>query len=59
MAGFREHLDESLKDPAFRHEWSAQETEREVMKSIVKARIAAGLTQKDWPTARHEGGQSL
>ncbi len=47
MAGFREHLDESLKDPAFRHEWSAQETEREVMKSIVKARIAAGLTQKE------------
>lgn len=36
MTGFREHLDESLKDPAFRHEWSAQETEREVMKSIVK-----------------------
>ena len=47
MTGFREHLDESLKDPAFRHEWSAQETEREVMKSIVKARIAAGLTQKE------------
>ncbi len=21
MAGFREHLDESLKDPAFRHEF--------------------------------------
>lgn len=47
MTGFREHLDESLKDPDFRHEWSAQETEREVMESIVKARIAAGLTQKE------------
>ncbi len=47
MTGFREHLDESLKDPAFRREWNAQETEREVTESIVEARIAAGLTQKE------------
>lgn len=47
MTNFREHLEESLKDPAFRCEWDAQEAEREVMKSIVEARIAAGLSQKE------------
>lgn len=47
MTNFREHLEESLKDPAFRREWDAQEAEREVMKSIVEARIAAGLSQKE------------
>lgn len=47
MTSFREHLEESLKDPAFRREWDEQETEREVMESIVEARIAAGLSQKE------------
>ena len=47
MTNFREHLEESLKDPAFRREWDAQQAEREVMKSIVEARIAAGLSQKE------------
>lgn len=47
MTNFREHLEESLKDPAFHREWNAQEAEREVMKSIVEARIAAGLSQKE------------
>lgn len=47
MVNFREHLEESLKEPAFRREWDEQEAEREVMESIVKARIAAGLSQKE------------
>lgn len=47
MSSFREHLEESLKDPAFHDEWDAQEAEREVMKSIVEARISVGLTQKE------------
>ncbi len=47
MVNFREHLEESLKEPAFRSEWDEQEAEREVMESIVEARIAAGLSQKE------------
>ncbi len=47
MVNFREHLEESLKEPAFRREWDEQEAEREVMESIVEARIAAGLSQKE------------
>lgn len=47
MNSYREHLARSLEDPAFRAEWDAQEAEREVMESIVEARIAAGLSQKE------------
>lgn len=47
MVNFREHLEESLKEPAFRREWDEQEAGREVMESIVEARIAAGLSQKE------------
>lgn len=47
MVNFREHLEESLKEPAFRREWDEQEAEREVMENIVEARIAAGLSQKE------------
>lgn len=47
MVNFREHLEESLKEPAFRREWDEQEAEREVMESIVEARMAAGLSQKE------------
>lgn len=47
MVNFRDHLEESLKEPAFRREWDEQEAEREVMESIVEARIAAGLSQKE------------
>ncbi len=47
MVIFREHLEESLKEPAFRREWDEQEAEREVMESIVEARMAAGLSQKE------------
>lgn len=47
MVNYREHLEESLKEPAFRREWDEQEAEREVMENIVEARIAAGLSQKE------------
>lgn len=47
MASVREHLEASLNDPAFREEWEAQEVEREVIGSIVEARLAAGLSQKE------------
>ena len=47
MNRFREHLKQSLEDPGFRAEWTAQGTQREVMASIVEARIAQGLSQKE------------
>ena len=47
MTSVREHLEASLNDSAFREEWEAQEVEREVIGSIVEARLAAGLSQKE------------
>ena len=47
MTNIRDHFQESLEDPSFAAEWDAQEAEREVMRSIVKARIAEGLIQKE------------
>ena len=47
MNSFREHLEQSLEDPEFRARWTAQETQRKVMASIVEARIAQGLSQKE------------
>ena len=47
MTSIRDHLKASLNDPSFRAEWEAQNVEREVMGSIVKARLAAGLSQKE------------
>lgn len=47
MTSVREHLEASLNDPAFREEWEAQEVEREVIGSIVEARLAAGFSQKE------------
>ena len=47
MSDFREHLDEALEDPEFREEWDTQEVERKVMRRIVEARIAEGMTQAE------------
>lgn len=47
MSDFREHLATSLEDPEFKEEWDAQAAEREVMRSIVEARIAEGLSQQE------------
>ena len=47
MSDFRDHLKESLKDPAFKNEWEAQAAERKIMQQIVEARIAEGITQKE------------
>lgn len=47
MAAFREYLEENLKDPEFKAEWDAQEAERELVRSIVEARLAQGLSQQE------------
>ena len=47
MSGFREHLEASLKDPAFKEEWDVQEAERNLMRRIVEARIEEGMTQAE------------
>lgn len=47
MTSIRDHLEASLNDPSFCAEWEAQNVEREVMSSIVEARLAAGLSQKE------------
>lgn len=47
MSDFREHLEESLKDPEFRAEWEAQAAERDVCAKIVEARMEEGLTQAE------------
>ncbi len=47
MSDFRKHLEQSLEDPAFKEEWDRQKAEREVVQSIVEARIAEGLSQQE------------
>ncbi len=47
MSDFRDHLNESLKDPEFKEEWDAQATEYEIMHQIVEARMEEGLTQQE------------
>lgn len=47
MSDFRRHLEESLRDPEFAAEWDAQAAEREVMRSIVEARLAENMTQQE------------
>lgn len=47
MTNKREHLEAALNDSSFRVEWDEQQAEREVMRSIVEARLAAGLSQKE------------
>ena len=47
MSDFRRHLEASLADPEFKAEWDAQADEREVMRQIVEARMAEGMTQAE------------
>ena len=47
MSDFREHLERSLQSDEFKEEWETQSAEREVMRRIVEARIAEGMTQAE------------
>jgi predicted transcriptional regulator len=42
---FKKHLDESMKDPAFRKAWHDLDPEFELLESIIKTREKAGITQ--------------
>lgn len=44
---FRETLEEQLKDPEFKKEYDALEPELTIIKALLSAREASGLTQKD------------
>lgn len=44
---FRETLDEQLKDPEFKKEYDALEPKFTIIKALLNAREASGLTQKD------------
>ena len=44
---FQKFLDEQLEDPNFRKEWEALEPEYTIMKAMIDARNAEGLTQKE------------
>ena len=47
MSDFRDHLEKSLSNPAFKAEWENQSVERDTMRQIVEARIAEGLSQQE------------
>ncbi len=44
---FRETLEEQLNDPEFKKEYDALEPEFTIIKTLLNAREASGLTQKD------------
>ena len=47
MKTLKEHIKEQLKNPEFAKEYDALDEEYEIIRQIIHARIAAGLTQKD------------
>lgn len=47
MSEFNEFLNEQLKDPEFRKEWEDIQSEMDVIRAMVDARISQNLTQKE------------
>ena len=45
MSDFRDHLNSRMEDCDFKREWDVQADERQVMRKIVEARMAEGMTQ--------------
>lgn len=43
----KDHLGESLKDPAFRREWEKSEVEYQLSRQIVSGRLKQKMTQLD------------
>lgn len=46
MDDFTKYLNKNLDNPEFKKEWDALETETQVMRTLIDARLAAGMTQK-------------
>lgn len=47
MTTFREHLEEQMKDPAFRKAWEETELSYQVARALVKLRLELDLTQEE------------
>ena len=47
MSNFNDYLNEQLKNPEFKEEFDSLEPEFSVIQSIIDARKASGLTQKE------------
>lgn len=47
MSDFRNFVNEQLQDPEFNKEYEAARPEYELTRSLIAARIAAGMTQKE------------
>lgn len=47
MSDFRNFVNEQLQDPEFSKEYEAARPEYELTRSLIAARIAAGMTQKE------------
>lgn len=46
MSTYRDFLAEQLKDPEFKAEYDALEPEFAIIRAMIDARLAAGMTQK-------------
>ena len=46
MDDFTRYLKKNLENPEFRKEWDARETETQIMRSMIDARLEAGMRQK-------------
>lgn len=46
MDDFTKYLNRNLANPEFRKKWDALETETQIMRTMVNARLEAGMTPK-------------
>ena len=46
MDDFRKFLNKQLEDPDFRKEWDEMESEYQIMKAMIAARMETGITQQ-------------
>lgn len=47
MTTLREHLEEQIKDPAFREAWDESELSYQVARSLIRLRLDLNLTQEE------------
>jgi transcriptional regulator with XRE-family HTH domain len=47
MTTFRDHLEEHLKDPAFRQAWEESELNYQIARALIKLRLDLNLTQQE------------
>ena len=51
---FTRYLKKNLEDPEFRKEWDALEAETQIMRSMIEARLEAGMTRRSSFPRRQE-----